>query len=288
MKVRTLFIVAASLLGVAITQYERFGGEARAGASQAGAPAQTAEPPANFKVRNVAIFIHEGVELLDFAGPGEVFAAARTPQGVRAFKVYTVADSPEPILSQGFVSIRPQYTFDNAPRPDIVVLPGGNTSIPLGNQKVIEWVKRSAQDAELMMSVCTGASLLGRAGLLDGLQVTTHWSAIERLRQNYPKATVHENRRFVDNGKVLTTAGVSAGIDGALHVVERLLGRAAAAGTARYMEYKWTPEAAAAPDGKVHKLYGGNKWKPDEVPEEMKAIGRGRRGHPAGRADVAL
>lgn len=206
------------------------------------------EPPTQekTKVRNVAVFIHEGVELLDFAGPGEVFAAAHLPQGAHAFNVYTVAATPEAITSQGFVSIKPQYTFENAPRPDIVVLPGGNTSIPLQNPKVIEWVKKTSQDAEVMMSVCTGAFLLARAGLLDGKEATTHWSAIDNLRRDFPKTTVHENRRFLDNGKVITTAGVSAGIDGALHIVDRLLGRDAASMTARYMEYLWTPEKIAS------------------------------------------
>jgi transcriptional regulator GlxA family with amidase domain len=198
------------------------------------------------KVRNVAVFVHEGVELLDFAGPGEVFAAARTPQGGHAFNVYTVAASADPVTSQGFVSVRPQYTLENAPRPDIVVLPGGNTGIPLQNPKVVEWVKRTSQDAEVMMSVCTGAFLLARAGLLEGQQATTHWGSIGRLRTVAPKTTVLENIRFVDNGRVVTTAGVSAGIDGALHVVDRLLGREAATGTARYMEYKWSPEKLAA------------------------------------------
>lgn len=205
--------------------------------------AESAQTQNNIKVRNVAVFVHEGVELLDFAGPGEVFAAARAnADGGRAFNVYTVAASPEMITSQRFLSIKPQYTFENAPRPDIVVLPGGNTGIPLQNPKVIEWVKATSQDAEVMMSVCTGAFLLARAGLLDGKEVTTHWSAIEGLRREAAKATVLENRRFLDNGRIITTAGVSAGIDGALHVVDRLLGRDAASRTARYMEYLWTPE----------------------------------------------
>ena len=242
MKKGLLFLVAIALLTAALTWREGFCG-ATAANSFANRLAQSAQTPANVKVRNVAVFVHEGVELLDFAGPGEVFAAARRPEGGRAFNVYTVAASAEPITSQGFVSVTPRYTFENAPRPDIVVLPGGNTGIPLQNPKVIEWVKRTSQDAEVMMSVCTGAFLLARAGLLDGQPATTHWGSIDALRQESPKTTVLENRRVIDNGKVLTTAGVSAGIDGALHVVDKLLGRDAAGKTARYMEYRWTPEA---------------------------------------------
>jgi transcriptional regulator GlxA family with amidase domain len=188
--------------------------------------------------RNVAIFIHEGVELLDFAGPGEVFAAAGRG---RAFNVYTVAASPETILSQGFVRVKPQYTIANCPRPDIVVLPGGRTNIPLGDERVIDWIKRTSREAEVLLSVCTGAFLLAKAGLLDGREATTHWGSIDGLRQAAPKAKVYENRRFVDNGQVVTSAGVSAGIDGALHVVAKLLGPEAAREAARYMEYRWEP-----------------------------------------------
>ena len=115
--------------------------------------------------------------------------------------------------------------------------------MPLANSKVIEWIKKSSERAEVMMSVCTGAFLLVESGLLDGKEATTHWSAIESLKQQAPKTTVRENRRFVDNGKVVTAAGVSAGIDAALHVVDRLLGRDVAQKTARYMEYKWEPES---------------------------------------------
>lgn len=189
--------------------------------------------------RNVAIFIHEGVELLDFSGPGEVFASAGRSQ---AFNVYTVAASVDEITSQGFVTIKPQYTLANCPPPDIIILPGGRTDVPLNNSKVIEWIKKSSERTEIMMSVCTGAFLLVESGLLDGKEATTHWSAIESLKQQAPKTTVRENRRFVDNGKVVTAAGVSAGIDAALHVVDRLLGREVAQKTARYMEYKWEPE----------------------------------------------
>lgn len=189
--------------------------------------------------RNVAIFIHEGVELLDFSGPGEVFAAADRR---RAFNVYTVALTEAPILSQGFLTVKPQYTIFNCPAPDILVLPGGDTRIPLGEPQVIEWIKKTSERAEIMMSVCTGAFLLARAGLLDGREATTHWGSIDELKRVAPATTVHTNRRFVSSGGIITSAGVSAGIDGALHVVDRLLGRDVSLSTARYMEYLWQPE----------------------------------------------
>ncbi|HEY7910291.1 MAG TPA: DJ-1/PfpI family protein [Blastocatellia bacterium] len=196
------------------------------------------DPKDQVAKRNVAIFIHEGVELLDFSGPGEVFAAANRG---RAFDVYTVAPTEDPIVSQGFVTIKPEYSINNCPPPDIIVLPGGKTDIPLGDPRVIEWIKESSSRAEISLSVCTGAFLLAKAGLLDGRQATTHWGSIEGLKTAAPGIIVRENERFVDSGNVITSAGVSAGIDGALHVVDRLLGREAAERTARYMEYNWQP-----------------------------------------------
>jgi transcriptional regulator GlxA family with amidase domain len=184
--------------------------------------------------RNVAIFAFQGMELLDFAGPGEVFQAA----GPR-FKVYTVAESTEPVVSQGFVKIVPEYSIHNCPKPDLLVIPGGATAATLKNPDVIAWVKRVSEEAEITMSVCTGAFILAKAGLLDGQEATTHWFHLTRLGKTVPNIQVRSNVRFVDSGKIVTTAGVSAGIDGSLHVVERLIGREAAERTARGMEYNW-------------------------------------------------
>jgi transcriptional regulator GlxA family with amidase domain len=184
--------------------------------------------------RNVAIFVFEGMELLDFAGPGEVFQAAGPK-----FKVYSVAESTEPIVSQGFVKIVPEYSIQNCPQPDLLVIPGGATAATLKNPDVIAWVKRVSGESELTMSVCTGAFILAKAGLLDGQEATTHWFHLTRLGKSAPNIQVRSDVRFVDTGKIVTTAGVSAGIDGALHVVDRLLGHNAAMRVARGMEYKW-------------------------------------------------
>lgn len=188
--------------------------------------------------RNVAIFVHEGVELLDFGGPGEVFAATS------GFNVYTVAPSEAALISQRFLKVLPAYTIYNCPKPDIIVLPGGATSIPASNEDVIKWVRESAGHTEIMLSVCTGALLLSKAGLLDGKQATTWYGFIDRLQEVTPNAKILRNTRFVDNGQIVTTAGVSAGIDGALRVVTKLMGKEAARATAKYMEYdKWDPNA---------------------------------------------
>ncbi len=192
------------------------------------------------QVKNVAIFIHNGVEILDFSGPGEVFAATHTDKG--AFNVYTVSLSTEPIVSQGFVKIIPEYALEDAPAPDIIVLPGGNTGAVSSNSKLLDWIRAVEPDLEVALSVCTGAFILQQAGLLDGLKATTWHGAIDRLKESATKTEILENTRWVDNGKIITTAGVSAGIDGALHVVSKIFGIEAAQATARYMEYdKWKP-----------------------------------------------
>jgi putative intracellular protease/amidase len=212
------------------------------------------EPPATrpSKVtRNVAIIVHEGVELLDFAGPGEVFETASwrgAEPGRPWFNMYTVAPSTGSVLSQLFVTVEPEYTIDNCPPPDILVIPGGATGVLLRDEHFMEWVRQMAPKTEIVFSVCTGAFVLANSGLLDGCEATTHWSAIDGLKKAAPNAVVHEDRRFIDNGRVITTAGVSSGIDGALHVVARLLGRYTAERTAHYMEYRWEPDPHAAAD----------------------------------------
>jgi transcriptional regulator GlxA family with amidase domain len=208
-----------------------------------------AQPVQAKYARNVAIVIWNGAEVLDWAGPSEVFesaANAARSDGEPAFHVYTVSKTTDPITSQRFITVTPQYSIEDAPRPDIIVLPGGGTGSVLNDPEFLAWASESARGAEVAMSVCTGAFVLGKAGLLDGRTVTTWHGATDRLEQKFPTATVNRGRRFVDNGQVLTTAGVSAGIDGALHLVARLLGRDVADQTATYMEYRWTPEAYLA------------------------------------------
>jgi transcriptional regulator GlxA family with amidase domain len=195
--------------------------------------------------RNVAVVLYEGVELLDFAGPGEVFSAAANfgaVDGKPAFRVYTVATTKAPLTSQGFLKVVPEFSIEDAPAPDLIVIPGGNSSTLTNDARFMAWARKAFKGAEVSMSVCTGAFVLGKAGLLDGRSATTWFGATEKLRTAVPGTTVQEGRRFIDQGPVVTTAGVSAGIDGALHIVARLLGRDVAEKTAQYMEYRWSPE----------------------------------------------
>jgi putative intracellular protease/amidase len=192
--------------------------------------------------RDVAIVLYDGVEILDFAGPTEVFTAA----GNGAFRVFTVAPTSGPVLSQGVLKVQPDYSVENAPVPDILVLPGGNSRSFTRSAAGMAWVKKVTAKNELSMSVCTGAFILADLGRLDGRPATTHWGAIGRMRSAYPKVQLKTDVRFVDDGRIVTTAGVSAGIDGALHVVQRLLGDDVAWETARYMQYAWEPQESAS------------------------------------------
>jgi len=195
-----------------------------------------------FAQRKVAIVLYDGVEILDFAGPTEVFTAA----GNGAFRVYTVAATHAQVLSQGVLKVQPDYSVEDAPTPDILVLPGGNSRAFTRSKVGMAWVKKVTAKNELSMSVCTGAFILAELGLLDGRPATTHWGAISGMRSAYPKVQVKTDVRFVDDGRIVTTAGVSAGIDGALHVVQRLLGDDVAWETARYMQYVWEPKKSAS------------------------------------------
>jgi transcriptional regulator GlxA family with amidase domain len=196
--------------------------------------------------RNVAIVIWNGAEILDWAGPTEVFAAAgniAAHDGAPAFHVYTVSKTKDPIVTQGFVRVQPDYAIADAPKPDIVLFPGGGSDVVTGDPTFLEWAKGTASQAEIAVSVCTGAFILAKAGLLDGKEATTWYGMLDKFEKDFPKVRVRRGNRFVDNGKIVTTAGVSAGIDGSLHVVARLLGSQVAGETAQYMEYRWTPEA---------------------------------------------
>jgi transcriptional regulator GlxA family with amidase domain len=214
----------------------------------ASGPSQAAGARATY-TRNVAIVLYEGVEILDFAGPTEVLQSASdfgSVDGANAFRVFTVALTKEPLKSQGVVTITPEFSFADAPRADIVVIPGGSSQRLTGSEEAMAWIRKAVNEAELTLTVCTGAFALAKTGITQGKDITTWYGALEGLRKAAPLSTVQPGRRFIDNGRFITTAGVSAGIDGSLHLVARLLGRAVADRTAQYMEYRWTPEAYLA------------------------------------------
>ena len=188
----------------------------------------------SLKPVTICFYLQDGVEVLDFAGPMEVFSAA-------GFNYFTVSKTYAPIHSQGVLFVTPDYTIKDAPAADVLVVFGGNTGPVVIDSAVMSWIK--AQKPKYYLSVCTGAFILGKAGILDNLTATTYHLAINDLAKACPNTKVLANTRFVDNGNVITTAGISAGIDGALHLVEKLRGRPYAQGVAATMEYdKWVPE----------------------------------------------
>lgn len=189
-------------------------------------------------MRNVGVFIFDDVEVLDFAGPFEVFSVTGRRDGSNPFNVFTVAEHTRPIAARNNLTVVPALDFEQCPKLDILVVPGGfGTRREMVNQKVLDFVRNRADEVEVLLSVCTGALILGRAGLLDGLRATTHHGAVEELKKAAPAALVQADRRVIDNGKIVLAAGVSSGIDASFQVVGRLLGEATAKETADYIEY---------------------------------------------------
>jgi putative intracellular protease/amidase len=192
--------------------------------------------------RNVAILIFDGVQIIDFTGPYEVFGQVGMGNQ-RSFKVFTVAEKAQPVVTAMGMSVNPHFDLENSPDADILMVPGGNVMSHLDNERILSWLRARAAQADAVLSVCNGAFFLAKAGLLDGLQATTTAGLTDRLQALAPKVNVVDDRRFVDNGKIVTTAGLSSGIDGALHIVSKLLGQAWAYQAALGMEYDWRPES---------------------------------------------
>lgn len=195
------------------------------------------------KKLTVGILIFDEVEVLDFCGPFEVFATARDPQQAdatqRLFKVLTIAETNQVISCRGGLLVKPMATIDDHPSLDLIVIPGGQgTRKEVENPRIIKWIQEQNNLAQLTTSVCTGAFLLAEARLLDNHRATTHWQSIERMQRTYPQVEVLTDTRFVDDGHIVTSAGISAGIDMSLYIVERLHGQETAQWTARNMEYE--------------------------------------------------
>jgi len=208
--------------------------------------ADALKAPADHDIR-VAFVIGPDATMIDFSGPWEVFQDVMLTRDGKAisthqqamedttrspFSLSVVSEKKEPLRVSAGMTIVPNYTFADAPQPDVIVIPAQRSS-----QAAVEWVKKSAPGAAVVMSVCTGAGLLAQTGLLDGLQATTHHWFVDYLAERYPKVHFVKDRRYVENTKVSTAAGLTSGIDMALRVVERYFGRPVAIATANYMEY---------------------------------------------------
>ena len=193
--------------------------------------------------KQVGILLFENIEVLDFCGPFEVFSVTRLDEAKRReepspFNVFLVAQSKAPVVTTGGMRVLPDYDLDGCPKMDILVVPGGwGTRKEIHNERLLGWIAERAGRVETLTSVCTGALLLGKAGLLEGKRATTHWRSLDWMQELFPKTTVERNRHFVEDGTLLTSAGISAGIDMALKVVARYFGEAVARETAKHMEY---------------------------------------------------
>lgn len=193
--------------------------------------------------KRVAILIFDEVEVLDFCGPFEVFSIARlNPKRFREepspFEVFLVAESADTVTASGGLRVIPDYTMADCPPLDILVVPGGwGTRREIKNEALLNWIKERARQVETLTSVCTGSMLLGQAGLLAGRRATTHWLSLDWMRDSFPNVTVEDSLHVVEDGDVVTSAGISAGIDMALRVVMRYYGEDVARTAARHMEY---------------------------------------------------
>lgn len=193
------------------------------------------------RTRTVGILLFDEVEVLDFAGPYEVFSVTEYPENSerKPFVVETISETGALIHARNGLKVQPDYGFHNAPSFDILVVPGGPGARgrEFSNDVLIHWVSKQISKVELMTSVCTGALLLAKGGHLDGLRATTHWASYDRLENEFPKVEVQRNVKFVDQGNIITSGGISSGIDMSFHVIRRIMGLEVAKKTARRMEY---------------------------------------------------
>jgi len=189
-------------------------------------------------MRNLGIFLFNNMELLDFAGPYEVFSVTAELNDYKLFKVFTVAERGDPVRTVNGLAVLPDYSTEDHPSMDVLVIPGGvGIRREIRKDHILQWIRPLMEGSEMTMSVCSGAMMLARAGMLSGSPFTTHHEVVQDLLEIDRTARFIQDARFVDNGKFLTAGGISAGIDLSLHVVARLHGQDIADRTAVYMEY---------------------------------------------------
>jgi transcriptional regulator GlxA family with amidase domain len=199
----------------------------------------------NLMTRNVGIYIFDEVEVLDLGGPFEVFSTAsrmksrRQPSAAMPFEVFTIADTMRSDRARGGLKVEPNFDVTNHPAIALLIIPSGVVTAELKRDSIIKWIARTAAKSSLTASVCTGAFLLGNAGLLHGKTITTHREDIDDFRLMFPDIPVQGETRWVDAGTIVTSAGISAGLDMSLHLVARLEGEELAVKTARQMDYDW-------------------------------------------------
>lgn len=189
-------------------------------------------------MKHFGILLFDDMELMDFAGPYEVFTAVNVVREEMLCNIYTISETGSTIKTINGLQVLSDFSIDNCLQPDILIIPGGNGTRQLVNNfSFIHWLKKSAEKAEIVFSVCSGARLLAKAGLLDGKEFTTHHLVYEDVAQLAPSAKLKKEKRFTDNGNVMTAGGITAGIDLSLYIVEKLFGQSTAKKVQVYMEY---------------------------------------------------
>lgn len=192
----------------------------------------------------IGIIVFPEVEVMDFAGPFEVFSLAETNDRKKLCQVFLVAENLSPIPARNGLIVLPNFDYTNCPIMDILIIPGGYGAekLEIKNQTTLSWIKAKYLKVKHLASICTGAFLLAEIGLLDGLEVTTHWMDIDTLKKNYPLLNVKTNVRHTDNGKILTSGGISSGIHLSFYLLQKIFGIEVAVRAAKRMEYDWFPE----------------------------------------------
>ncbi len=193
--------------------------------------------------KTVGILIFHEVEVLDFAGPFEVFGVTEPTPGEKPFSVVTVSEKDELISARNGLQVKANFTFADCPELDILVVPGGwgAEKVEIHNRVVLDWIAAQNRRTEITASVCTGAFLLAKSRVITDQRVTTHWMDVDELQVTYPALKVERGVKFVDQGRLITSAGISAGIEMSLHLVARICGVGTAVQTAKRMDYSWTP-----------------------------------------------
>nr|WP_278335345.1 DJ-1/PfpI family protein [Clostridium oryzae] len=194
----------------------------------------------DIKIKNIAVLVFNDVELMDFCGPYDVFSMANKVKNDKGFNIFTVSEKKGMVMTQNGLSINSDYSIYDCPQIDMLIIPGGQGSrTEMSNEKLLNWINGYYPKLKMVLSVCTGALLLANCGLLNGLRATTHHNAVDLLRRISPNTTIVTNKRFIDNGKIVLSAGVSSGIDMSLYVLEKLLGEQLVLKVKENMEYDW-------------------------------------------------
>jgi transcriptional regulator GlxA family with amidase domain len=192
------------------------------------------------KTLNTAILIFDEVEVLDFAGPFEIFNVANEVEGKKLFNVYTLSEFGETINARNGLKIVPDHTILNCPKPDILIIPGGiGRKVQMFNEAILKWINFLFNDLTYLVSVCTGAFVIGKAGLLKGLKATTHHASYDEFESVFPETVLVRNVNYVDNGKIITAGGISNGIKASLHLLDKISGEELGKKTAQEMEYDY-------------------------------------------------